>query len=178
VKTTDVWLVGFRPEVRMLARVATFAQAPAPADAPAVNGLRDLVRDFDAVPEPIAGTCPAWTAGAAPGPVARAKGRSTIISDRSSLEANHRLRAQLANDLAATQRRLPAAEKARHTAVATLEQAAAPGKPDRASRSGKGKVHLPPPCATERSPSSAAPKRRTTSRSTVPGKSPPRPRTS
>ena len=46
-------------------------------------------------------------------------------------EAEQRLRAQLEQDLAATQRRLEAAEKARDTAIKTLEQAATRGTTSR-----------------------------------------------
>jgi hypothetical protein len=43
------------------------------------------------------------------------------------LDAEQRLRAQLEKDLAAAQKRLEAAERARDTAIATLEQAATRG---------------------------------------------------
>ena len=43
---------------------------------------------------------------------------------QAALDAEQRLRAQLEKDLAATQKRLEAAEKARDTAIKTLEQAA------------------------------------------------------
>jgi hypothetical protein len=43
------------------------------------------------------------------------------------LDAEQRLRAQLEKDLAAAQKRLEAAEKARDIAIATLEQAATRG---------------------------------------------------
>ena len=176
----------------MLARVATFAQAPAPADAPAVNGLRDLVRDFDAVPEPIAGTCPcldgwrgAWSRRARRSVSGRPWSACTASIEHRASSIEHRassaciscwvrasvptgdrptarrsleqcLRVQLANDLAATQRRGEAAET-RDTAVATLEQPVSRAA-HHASRSGKRKASLAT-AATERSPSWAARKR-------------------
>jgi hypothetical protein len=50
---------------------------------------------------------------------------------QAGLDAEQRLRAQLEKDLAATQRRLEAAEKARDTAIKTLEQAATRGTTSR-----------------------------------------------
>jgi hypothetical protein len=59
-----------------------------------------------------------------------------------TLDAEQRLRAQLEKDLAAAQKRVEAAEKARHTAIATLEQAATRGttpgrKPQRQAPAGE-----------------------------------------
>lgn len=165
MKTADAWLVGFRPEVRMLARVATFAQAPAPADAPAVNGLRDLVCDFDAVPEPIAGTCPCLHG------LRLVPSRETVCLGRALVRVYSEQRALVsvagyerlylqeiterpgapstivcASSWRPTSPLLSGAVRAaetRDTAVATLEQPVSRAA-HHASRSGKRKASLPP----------------------------------